>query len=872
MPQFAAGVRFAVVPTLPAAASSAGLVFEQGGKLWFSNGTTWEDLGAAGAGGNTNWTGVTAGQTLADDVPLLATITTAQTFPIPASVTAGHAYILRNASTSTALASIDPGAGRQIQGCPVADTLTIAPGETAHLVARSTTFFELLTPGAVGPVGPTPTLVNETLRAMLENASHAMQNNPRTRGLRPASLAPAIAVGTGTVPGGFTRVYPIEAANSPFASGGGLPTNSGGVTSFPTCTPSGSTQVGRHWRVETILDGTSVAFLLDSATADGYRFIVDGQYVSASGTTSAAGGLRYYTLTFPTRGRYRIAVEGHTTLRFDEARVPDDSTLLPPERANPLRVIVVGDSNVEAFPLVLKGDGIAAVLGDQFGILDVWASGVFGTGFVATNGGANYTYAQRRTDWTTRSPDALLFCMSINDITAGATQAAVKAAVALELAQARAALPGVPIFVLGVVASEDFLSANSLLVLGGQHETGAQEAVNEANDPLIRMIPTINAAIDSPFTGTPGTGNWNLYVDGTTHATAAGQLYGGQWMAHRLVDAVANMAGLPTPAFAPPQSPVVAGGSPGGSPGQVQVNSAGSFGGAALTTVDAGGRIIHGSYFDQAATGIPAPPAAGFGRYFSRSRAGRVLPHYMGPAGVDVALQPSLFGNSVVMWLPGTGTTVGINFGEAWTARNAGTGAAQAHPTRASTNALTSLKRATFSTGTTATGSSGIQSTGTVCWRGNAAGLGGWFYFSRFAVETFRADIQLLMGLSALNAALAGEPSAQANSIGLCKDSADANWFLFSRDGSAVTKTATGLAVAAGTILDFMMFAAPNSSSVTCRLVNAVDGTVYVDNVTLTANLPVAATFLNAHAQIRSTTGTTAALLALNRIYVETDL
>jgi hypothetical protein len=87
-----------------------------------------------------------------------------------------------------------------------------------------------------------------------------------------------------------------------------------------------------------------------------------------------------------------------------------------------------------------------------------------------------------------------------------------------------------------------------------------------------------------------------------------------------------------------------------------------------------------------------------------------------------------------------------------------------------------------------------------------------------------------------------------------------------------VTKTATGKAVTAGEILDFIMFAPPNSTSVTVRLVNAVTGTVHVDDVTITANLPVNTTFLYAHAQCRSTAGTTAKLLALNRIYVETDL
>lgn len=277
-------------------------------------------------------------------------------------------------------------------------------------------------------------------------------------------------------------------------------------------------------------------------------------------------------------------------------------------------------------------------------------------------------------------------------------------------------------------------------------------------------------------------------------------------------------------------------------------------------------------YLDYPAGTIPAAPSAGTLRTFARSRAGRIMPHFVGPSGVDVAVQPSFFGNTIYMWLPGTGTTVAINIGTSWTARNAGTGAAQAHPAKASTNALTSLTRATFGTGTTATGSSGIQSAATVAWRGNAANLGGFFFHARFGVETHEAAMRYLVGLSALNAALAGEPSAQANTIGIGKDSTDSNWFLIARDGSAVTKTPTGLAVTAGVILDFMMFAPPNGSNVTCRLVNAVDGTVYVDNVALTANLPVATTFLYAHAQCMSTVGTTAKLLALNKIYVETDL
>lgn len=269
----------------------------------------------------------------------------------------------------------------------------------------------------------------------------------------------------------------------------------------------------------------------------------------------------------------------------------------------------------------------------------------------------------------------------------------------------------------------------------------------------------------------------------------------------------------------------------------------------------------------------PAAPTAGSLRQFARAQAGRMLPAFIGPAGVDTNLQPALFRNSIFMWSPSTGTTISTNFGTSWIARNSGTGTTQAHPTRASTNALTSLSRATYSTGTTAAGTSGIQSTQPVCWRGNAAGLGGFFYFSRFAVEVFRSDLQLFVGLSARNGNLAGDPSAQNHSIGICKDAADTDWHILSR-ATIATKTPfpAPLAVAAGTIFDLIMFAPPNGSSVTIRLVNAVTGEVYLDDVVVTATLPTNTVFLYAHASIRSTTGTTAALLALNRIYTETDL
>jgi hypothetical protein len=267
----------------------------------------------------------------------------------------------------------------------------------------------------------------------------------------------------------------------------------------------------------------------------------------------------------------------------------------------------------------------------------------------------------------------------------------------------------------------------------------------------------------------------------------------------------------------------------------------------------------------------PAAPSAGL-RMFARAQAGRMLPAFVGPSGLDSNVQPALFRNSTFMWLPGTGTTLSINWGCNFTARNNGTSAAQAHPTRASTNAMTSLNRATFGTGTTATGASGVQSGPTVAWRGNAAGLGGFFFFARFGIETLAADQRAFVGLSANNATMAADASTWNNTIGICKDSADSIWQIVQRNGSTATKTSTTCTVTAGQVLDFMMFAPPNGSTVRARLVDAVSGTVYVDDATFNTTLPVNTTFLFMQAHTQSVSGTTAKLLALNRMYLESDL
>lgn len=390
----------------------------------------------------------------------------------------------------------------------------------------------------------------------------------------------------------------------------------------------------------------------------------------------------------------------------------------------------------------------------------------------------------------------------------------------------------------------------------------------------------------SPNPGATGTLAWST----TTSRVVAwdGSKWNSGWLNYILQLAVAEGATSPSPGIAgaiawsttlsklvvwngTTWNAVDAGGGGGGS-GDLVGPSSSTDNRLPVFSGTSGKLLKEATFFDVPSTTTPAAPAADTLRYFARLQAGRVLPAIIGPSGIDTNLQPALFRNSIHMWLPGTGTTSSIAFGTNWTIRNTGTSAAQAHPTRAATNALTSLNRATFNTGTTATGTSGIQSGQLVAWRGNATGLGGFFYFSRFGIETYRSNIQAWSGLATGNAALAGEPSSLLHSCGICKDSTDTNWFIFTKDSTNKTKIDTGLAVSAGTILDFIMFCPPNSTDIKFRLVNAVTGVVIVDDVSISTTLPASNTFMYVHTAIRSTVGTTAASLALNRIYVEADL
>jgi len=307
------------------------------------------------------------------------------------------------------------------------------------------------------------------------------------------------------------------------------------------------------------------------------------------------------------------------------------------------------------------------------------------------------------------------------------------------------------------------------------------------------------------------------------------------------------------------------GGTPGGTSGEVQYNNAGAFGGAANVEIDGGDLTLVDN-------GVPVAPSVGRTKIFTDSMATRRLVGSIDSNGLHFDFQPALFNSTTFMWLAGTGTTLAINWGTSFTARNNGTGAAQATPTKASTSAITSMNRATFSTGSTATGASGIQSSATNAWMGNAANLGGFFFFARVALEAISGTYRFFVGLSENNATMAADSSTWNNTIGFGKDAADGTLqFIMRNNGTVTTKNNTTISPTAGDIFDVYIYVKPNTSEINWELRNAITNAPLWSRQE-TTNLPLNTTFMYMQSHIQSTVGTTPKLLALNRMYLESNL
>lgn len=317
-----------------------------------------------------------------------------------------------------------------------------------------------------------------------------------------ASLTPA---------GGFT---------SQFYATGGTPLNTGsgfyGFGAITTSNPPGNLGSNVNclcFRVKLLIDAIDPVFAV-GASPNALRFIVNGQYVSLSGTVPTTTP-SYIQLTFASRAKREIWIEGssHTLLSVSVRR--NESIQAAPVG---LRATFPSDSIGIGTGATLNMDSFAAVLADCYGIYDVRLSGVGGQGVQALESSGTWNLQQRLT--TAANPnafiydlppsDAIFLGMGTNDATFSYASNVLAYTACIQ--QILSQYPTTPIIVIGCPANN-----------GGPNEASATcdfaiaAAVNAVNSPLVVYLQD---ASRGQYALETGVGNTTFPTTGTVTLTA----------------------------------------------------------------------------------------------------------------------------------------------------------------------------------------------------------------------------------------------------------------------------------------------------------------------------------------------------------------
>jgi hypothetical protein len=272
------------------------------------------------------------------------------------------------------------------------------------------------------------------------------------------------------------------------------------------------------------------------------------------------------------------------------------------------------------------------------------------------------------------------------------------------------------------------------------------------------------------------------------------------------------------------------------------------------------------------ASSEPTTPASGMLQLYAKNVAGRLMPKFVGPSGLDSQIQPAFYGNGVICLLPASSTA----FSAIGTATFTAVGTVS-HPAPAAGSLRASTSRANVISAATANSVSELRVAVAQTWRGDAPGLGGFFAVFRFGSSTSVAGQRFIVGLTGSTAAIATtqSPSALTSCVFIGNDAADANLFVMHNDGSGTcTKINLGASFPIPTnvnnaLYELTLFAAPNAATIGWRVVRLDDGSVA--SGTISADLPPSTTFLAPHLYVNNNGVASAVGLDFFRFYRESD-
>jgi len=169
------------------------------------------------------------------------------------------------------------------------------------------------------------------------------------------------------------------------------------------------------------------------------------------------------------------------------------------------------------------------------------------------------------------------------------------------------------------------------------------------------------------------------------------------------------------------------------------------------------------------------------------------------------------------------------------------------------------------------------SNTDLTAWRGNAAGLGGFYFNAVFALNAWSATCRLFVGLAASATGIVISDTVLANTVGLWHDSTDGtSVFAMGNNGTTTTKGAalnnsSGTPnLAAGKSFMFELYAAPNAANMNYHLRCLDDNKTWGGFV---AALPVNTAFMGPHAMVSNAANTPAATAGIDVMscYVNTS-
>lgn len=270
----------------------------------------------------------------------------------------------------------------------------------------------------------------------------------------------------------------------------------------------------------------------------------------------------------------------------------------------------------------------------------------------------------------------------------------------------------------------------------------------------------------------------------------------------------------------------------------------------------------------------PAAPAANTVRLFRRAIANRQMPAFVGPSGLDTALQPFLARNKIGLW-----TAPGSNTNTTWFGLNnpvtVGTATGRAV---AATNLFTRMRRLGYVSAATAGSLAVFRFDQNQFSIGDGSGLGGFHIVARFGLSALTADARAFFGVRQTGAPTNVEPSTLTNTIGIGRGAADTTLQLFYGGTTAQTPINLGANFPANTtnvdLYELALFSPPGVAETVHYQVTRLN-TGDTATGTLTggaAVLPSATTLLTAFTAWISNNATAAAVaFDLVGVYIETD-